>query len=74
LRLALDPTFQLLLLPPSADLFRPFLTYPVLVVNSCEVFTVLFLWISHSIVFYWLFGFSFFAGFFGSSRNAYLHA
>ncbi len=43
LRRALDPTFQLLLLLPSADLFQPFLTSPVLVV------------VSHSIGFYWHF-------------------
>ncbi len=52
LRWALDPTFQLLLLLPSANLFRPFLTSPVLVVNSCGVFTVLFPWVSHNIGFY----------------------
>ena len=52
---ALFPTFQLLLLLPSADLFRLYLTSPVLVVNSLEVFTDLFHRVSHSIGFYWHF-------------------
>ncbi len=49
---ALNPTFQLLLLLPSANLFRPFFTSPVLVVNSCGVFTVLFCRVSHNNGFY----------------------
>ena len=53
------PTFQLLLLLSSADLFRLYLTSPVLVVNSFEVFTDLFHRVSHSIGFYWRFGFEF---------------
>ena len=51
-RRALFPTFQLLLLLPSADLFRLYLTSPVLVLNSFEVFTNLFHRVSHSIGFY----------------------
>jgi len=42
LRQALFPTFRLLLLLPFADLFRLYLTSPVLVVNSYEVFSDLF--------------------------------
>jgi hypothetical protein len=38
----LSPTFQLLLLPLSADLFQLYLTSPVLVDNSFDVFTDLF--------------------------------
>jgi hypothetical protein len=49
---ALSPTFQLLLLPLSADLFRLYLTSPVLVDNSFDVFTDLFPRSSHSIGFY----------------------
>jgi hypothetical protein len=56
---ALFPTFQLLLLLPSADLFRLYLTSPVLVVNSLEIFTDLFHRVSHSIGFYRRFGFGF---------------
>jgi hypothetical protein len=52
LRRALNPTSQLLLLLPSADLFQPFLTFPVLVVNSCGVFAVLFPRVLHGIGFY----------------------
>ena len=62
---ALFPTFQLLLLLPSADLFRLYLTSPVLVVNSLEVFTDLFHRVSHSIGFYrrfWFWVLLFFAG------------
>jgi len=49
---ALSPTFQLLLLPLSADLFRQNLTSPVLVDTSFDVFTDLFPRVSHSIGFY----------------------
>jgi hypothetical protein len=42
LRQALFPTFLLLLLLPFANLFRLYLTSPVLVVNSFNVFTDLF--------------------------------
>ena len=49
---ALFPTFQLLLLPLSADLLRLSLTSPVLVDTSFDVFTGLFLWVSLSIGFY----------------------
>jgi hypothetical protein len=59
LRQALFPTFQLMLLLPFADLFRLYLTSPVLVVNSFEVFTDLFHRVSHSIGFYRHFGFEF---------------
>ena len=56
---ALFPTFQLLLLPLSADLLRLSLTSPVLVDTSFDVFTGLFLQVSLSIGFYWHFlGFS----------------
>jgi hypothetical protein len=66
LQQALSPTFQLLLLPLSADLFRLYLTFPVLVDNSFDVFTDLFPQVSHSIGFYrrfWVL--LFFAGYFG---------
>ena len=56
LQQALFPTFQLLLLLPFADLFRLYLTSPVLVFNSFDVFTDLFHRVSHSIGFYWRFG------------------
>ena len=56
---ALFPTFQLLLLLPSADLFRLYLTSPVLVDTSFDVFTDLFPRVSHSIGFYRCFGFGF---------------
>ena len=59
LRQDLFPNFWLLLLLLFADLFRLFLTSPVLVVNSFEVFTDLFHQVSHSIGFYWRFGFEF---------------
>ncbi len=62
---ALFPTFQLLLLLPSSDLFRLYLTSLVLVVNSLEVFTDLFHRVSHSIGFYrrfWFWVLLFFAG------------
>jgi hypothetical protein len=49
---ALFPTFQLLLLPLSADLLRLYLTSPVLVDTSFDVFTDLFPRVSHSIGFY----------------------
>ena len=49
---ALFPTFQLLLLPLSADLLRLSLTSPVLVDTSFDVFTGLFLRVSLSIGFY----------------------
>jgi hypothetical protein len=65
---ALFPTFQLLLLLPSANLFRLYLTSPVLVVNSLEVFTDLFHRVSHTIGFYrrfCFFGFSSFSPVFG---------
>ena len=52
LQQALFPTFQLLLLHHSADLLRLYLTSPVLVVNSLEVFTALFHRVLHSIGFY----------------------
>jgi hypothetical protein len=55
----LFPNFWLLLLLPFANLFRLYLTSPVLVVNSFEVFTDLFHRVSHSIGFYWRFGFEF---------------
>ena len=55
LQQALFPTFQLLLLLPFADLFRLYLTSPVLVLNSFDIFTVLFHRVSHSIGFYWCF-------------------
>jgi hypothetical protein len=65
-RKALSPTFQLLLLPLSADLFRLYLTSPVLVDTSFDVFTDLFPWVSHSTGFYWRFGvLLFFVGCFG---------
>ena len=48
---ALFPTFLLLLLLPSADLFQLFLTSPVLADNSCGVFTNLFPRVSYSIGF-----------------------
>jgi hypothetical protein len=64
---ALFPTFQLLLLLPSADLFQLYLTSPVLAVNSLEVFTDLLHRVSHSIGFYrhfcFFFVLLFFAGF-----------
>jgi hypothetical protein len=53
---ALFPTFQLLLLPLSADLLRLSLTSPVLVDTSFDVFAGLFPWVSQSIGFYWRFG------------------
>ena len=56
LQKALSPTFQLLLLPLSADLFRLYLTSPVLVDTSFNVFTDLFPRVSHSIGFYWRLG------------------
>jgi hypothetical protein len=56
LQQALSPTFQLLLLLPSADLFLLYLTFPVLVVNSFGVFTDMFHRVSHSIGFYRCFG------------------
>jgi hypothetical protein len=63
---ALFPTFQLLLLLPSANLLWLYLTSPVLVVNSLEVFTDLFHWVLHSIGFYrrffWFWVLLFFAG------------
>ena len=62
---ALFPTFQLLLLLHSADLLRLYLTSPVLVVNSLEVFTDLFHRVLHSIGFYrrfWFWVLLFFAG------------
>jgi hypothetical protein len=63
---ALSPTFQLLLLPLSADLFRLYLTSPVLVDNSFDVFTDLFLKVSHSTGFYQRFWvLLFFTGYFG---------
>ena len=49
---ALFHTFQLLLLPLSADLLRLSLTSPVLVDTSFDVFTGLFLQVSLSIGFY----------------------
>ncbi len=49
---ALSSTFQLLLLPLSADLLRLYLTSPVLVDNSFDVFTDLFPRVLHSIGFY----------------------
>jgi len=52
LQKALSPTFQLLLLPLSANLFRLYLTSPVLVDTSFDVFTDLFPRVSHSIGFY----------------------
>jgi hypothetical protein len=52
---AFSPTFQLLLLPLSIDLFRLYLTSPVLVDTSFDVFTDLFPWVSHGIDFYWRF-------------------
>ncbi len=66
LQQALSPTFQLLLLPLSANLFRLYLTSPVLVDNSFDVFTDLFPRVSHSIGFYWRFGvLLLFVGYFG---------
>ncbi len=63
---ALSPTFQLLLLPLSADLFRLYLNAPVLADNSFDVFTDLFPRVSHSIGFYQRFWvLLFFAGYFG---------
>jgi hypothetical protein len=65
LQQALFPTFQLLLLLRSADLLRLYLTSPVLVVNSLEVFTDLFHRVLHSIGFYrrfWFWVLLFFAG------------
>ena len=57
LRQTLFPTFLLLLLLPFANLFRLYLTSPVLVVNSFDfnVFMDLFHQVSHSIGFYWRF-------------------
>ncbi len=55
-RRTLFPTFLLLLLLPSVDLFRLFLTSPVLADNSCGVFTDLFPRVSYSIGFCWRFG------------------
>jgi hypothetical protein len=55
LQQALFPTFQLLLLLPFANLFWLYLTSPVLVVNSFDVFTVLFHRVSRSIGLYWRF-------------------
>ena len=49
---ALFPTFQLLLLPLSADLLRLYLTSPVLVDTSFDVFTDLLPRVSRSIGFY----------------------
>jgi hypothetical protein len=65
---ALFPNFQLLLLLPSADLFQLYLTSPVLVINSLEVFKDLLHRVSHSIGFYrrfCFFGFSSFLPVFG---------
>ena len=63
---ALSPTFQLLLLPLSADLFRLYLTSPVLVDTSFNVFTDLFPPVSHCIGLYQRFGvLLFFTGYFG---------
>jgi hypothetical protein len=65
LQQALSPNFQLLLLPLSTNLFWLYLTSPVLVDNSFDVFMDLFPRISHSIGFYWCFGvFLLFAGYF----------
>ena len=47
--LGLSPIFLLLLLLPSADLFRLYLTSPVRAVSFFGVFTVLFLRVSYSI-------------------------
>ena len=52
LQKVLSPTFQLLLLHLSANLFRLYLTSPVLVDTSFDVFTDLFPRVSHSIGFY----------------------
>ena len=52
---ALFPAFQLLLLLPFANLFRLYLTSPVLVVNSFKVFKDSFHRVSHSTGFYWRF-------------------
>ena len=66
LQKALSPIFQLLLLFLSADLFWLYLTSPVLVDTSFDVFTDLFPPVSHSIGFYWRFwALLFFAGYFG---------
>ncbi len=63
---ALSPTFQLLLLPLSANFFQPYLTSPVLVDNSFDALKDLFPRVSHSIGLYlhfWVL--LIFAGYFG---------